>query len=68
MRWVKALLFFSLAINKQSHLALLHCMSPYEAFFGQKSRWESKVPMGYCELSTVGEVDIINDKTGIAAS
>ncbi len=38
LSWVKALPFIALAMNKQSHSALPHRMSPYEAFFGRKCR------------------------------
>jgi transposase InsO family protein len=56
--WVKALPFIALAMNKQSHSALPHRMSPYEVFFGRKTRWESRVPQGRRAFSNLEEVEI----------
>ncbi len=56
--WVRALPFIALAMNKQCHSALPNRMSPYEAFFGRKSRWEARVPQGRRAISTVEEVEV----------
>jgi transposase InsO family protein len=56
--WVRALPFKALAMNKQSHSSLPHRMSPYEAFLGRKSRWESRVPQHRRVTSIIAEVDV----------
>jgi transposase InsO family protein len=56
--WVRALPFIALAMNKQCHSSLPNRMSPYEVFFGRKSRWESRVPYGRRALTEVQEVEL----------
>jgi hypothetical protein len=59
--WVKALPFIALAMIKQCHSALPHRMSPYEVFFGRKTRGEYRIPQGRRALTDVEEVELSSD-------